>query len=266
MSHDTVEVVNRYLRRVLAPNPGPMTLEGTNTWLLGDPAAGHVAVLDPGPDDEGHRRRVLKAAGGRVGVVVLTHRHADHAAGAPGLAAAAGCGVRAADPAQRLGDLGLADGDVLTLPGADLVVAATPGHTSDSCSLLLRGGDGVVRLLTGDTVLGRGTTVIAAPDGHLGAYLASLDRLQRWVGEENVVELLPGHGPRVTDPAARLAAYRQHRQERLEQVRAALAAGARGVQGVTERVYGDVNPSVRPAAEQSVRAQLEHLGALGTED
>jgi glyoxylase-like metal-dependent hydrolase (beta-lactamase superfamily II) len=266
MSRDTVEVVNRYLRRVLAPNPGPMTLEGTNTWLLGDPAEGPVVVLDPGPDDERHRRRVLEAADGRVSVVVLTHRHADHAAGAPALAAAAGCGVRAADPALQVGPVGLADGDVLALAGAELIVTATPGHTSDSCSLLLRGGDGVVRLLTGDTVLGRGTTVIAAPDGHLGAYLASLDRLQRWVADEHVVELLPGHGPRVTDPAARLEAYRQHRQERLEQVRAALAAGASGVQAVTARVYGDVHPSVRPAAEQSVRAQLEHLGALRAED
>ena len=266
MSLTSVEVVSRYLRRVLAPNPGPMTLEGTNTWLLGDPVEGPVAVLDPGPDDAGHRQRVLEAAGGRVGVVVLTHRHADHAAGAPRLAAAAGCGVRAADHALQIGDDGLADGNVLRVAGAEVVVAATPGHTSDSCSLLLRGGDGVVRLLTGDTVLGRGTTVIAAPDGHLGAYLDSLDRLQRWVEAEHVVELLPGHGPRVLDPVARLEAYRLHRHERLEQVRAAVAAGACGVQEVVEQVYGDVDPSVRPAAEQSVRAQLEHLKALGAED
>lgn len=262
MSDGRVEVISPYLRRVLAPNPGPMTLEGTNTWLLGDPAEGPVVVLDPGPDDAEHRRRVLGAIDGRVDVIVLTHRHADHAAGAPGLAAASGCGVRAADPALRTGDAGLADGDLLVLGGAELVVAATPGHTSDSCSFLLRGGDGAVRLLTGDTVLGRGTTVIAAPDGHLGAYLASLDRLQRWVAEEGVVELLPGHGPRVAEPAGRLEAYRQHRHERLQQVRAALAGGARGVDAVVERVYGDVDPSVRPAAEQSVRAQLEHLGAL----
>ena len=262
MSDDAVEVVAPYLRRVLALNPGPMTMEGTNTWLLGDPAHGPVAVLDPGPDDQAHRRRVLEAVEGRVAVVVLTHRHADHAAGAPALAAGVGCDVRAADPALRIGNAGLADGDVLTLAGAELVVAATPGHTSDSCSFLLRGDDGAVRLLTGDTVLGRGTTVIAAPDGHLGAYLDSLDRLQRWVAEERVVELLPGHGPRVPDPAAWLESYRQHRQERLQQVRSALAQGARGVEAVVERVYGDVDPSVRPAAEQSVRAQLEHLGAL----
>nr|WP_294691820.1 MBL fold metallo-hydrolase [uncultured Friedmanniella sp.] len=266
MSDGSVEVVNRYLRRVLAPNPGPMTLEGTNTWLLGAPVDGPVVVVDPGPEDPGHRRRVLRAAGGRVAVILLTHRHADHAGGAAALAAAAGCGVRAADPALQIGEDGLADGDVLAAAGSEVVVAATPGHTSDSCTLLLRGGDGVVRLLTGDTVLGRGTTVIAAPDGHLGAYLASLDRLQRWVEEAGVVELLPGHGPRVTDPAARIEGYRRHREERLEQVRAALAAGARGVQAVTERVYGDVDPSVRSAAEQSVRAQLEHLEALGPDD
>nr|WP_231930519.1 MBL fold metallo-hydrolase [Friedmanniella luteola] len=257
-------VVAPYLRRVLAPNPGPMTLEGTNTWLVGDPAAGPVVVVDPGPDDARHRDRVLAAAGGRVAVVLLTHRHADHSAGAPALAAVAGCPVRAVDPAHRRGDGGLGaldDGDVVAAPGARLRVVTSPGHTADSCSLLLQGDDGVARLLTGDTVLGRGTTVIADPDGDLGAYLETLDRLVRLVEDADVVELLPGHGPRVPDPAERLAVYRRHREERLEQVRAALRAGARGVRQVVDAVYGDVDPAVRPAAEQSVRAQLRHLGA-----
>ena len=262
-----VEVVAPYLRRLLAPNPGPMTLEGTNTWLLGDPAAGPLVVLDPGPDDPGHRSRLLAAATGGVAAVLLTHRHADHSDGAPALAAAVpGSPVRALDPAFRVGDGALADGDVLVVPGARLRVVATPGHTADSCSVLLHGDDGVVRLLTGDTVLGRGTTVIAAPDGDLGAYLGSLDRLAALVAAEGVAELLPGHGPRVGDPVERLAAYRQHREERLEQVRAALREGARGVNQVVDRVYGDVGAAVRPAAEQSVRAQLRHLGAVTAED
>ena len=256
-----------YLRCVLAPNPGPMTLEGTNSWLLGDPAAGPVVVVDPGPDDPGHRARLLGAAPHGVAAVLLTHRHADHSAGAPTLAAAVpGCPVRAVDPAFRHGDGALGDGDVLAVPGARLRVVTTPGHTADSCSVLLTGDDGDVRLLTGDTVLGRGTTVIAAPDGDLGAYLGSIDRLAALVAAEGVTELLPGHGPRVGDPQERLAAYRQHREERLEQVRRALREGARGVQQVVDRVYGDVEVAVRPAAEQSVRAQLRHLGAPPTED
>jgi glyoxylase-like metal-dependent hydrolase (beta-lactamase superfamily II) len=146
-----------------------MTLNGTNTWLLGDPAAGPVVVVDPGPDDDGHRQAILAAAGAGVAVVVLTHRHADHSAGAAALAVAAGCSVRAVDPALRIpAGAALADGDALVLPGGTLRVLATPGHTADSCCLLLTGDDGVARLLTGDTVLGRGTTVIAEPDGHLG--------------------------------------------------------------------------------------------------
>ncbi|CAA9303793.1 MAG: MBL-fold metallo-hydrolase superfamily [uncultured Friedmanniella sp.] len=261
-----VEVVAPYLRRLLAPNPGPMTLEGTNTWLLGDPAAGPVVVVDPGPDDAGHRDRMLAAAPAGVGAVLLTHRHADHSAGAPALAARAGCPVRALDPAFRVGEEALAEDDGPVVAGARLRVVATPGHTADSCSVLLHGDDGVVWLLTGDTVLGRGTTVIAAPDGDLGAYLGSLDRLAALVAAEGVAELLPGHGPRVGDPGERLAAYRQHREERLEQVRVALREGARGVQQVADRVYGDLGAGVRPAAEQSVRAQLRHLGAAAAED
>ena len=268
-----VEVVAPYLRHLLAPNPGPMTLEGTNTWLVGDPGAGPVVVIDPGPNDIGHRARLLEAAPGGIAAVLLTHRHADHSAGAPALAAAAvpGCPVRAVDPAYRLGggalgDVALGDGDQLETAGARLQVVATPGHTADSCSVLVHGDDGVVRLLTGDTVLGRGTTVIAGPDGDLGAYLASLERLARLTADENVSELLPGHGPRIGDPAARLAAYRQHREERLDQVRAALGQGARTVQQVLDRVYGDLDATVRPAAEQSVRAQLRHLGAPLSED
>jgi glyoxylase-like metal-dependent hydrolase (beta-lactamase superfamily II) len=127
----------------------------------------------------------------------------------------------------------------------------------------VRGEDGVARLLTGDTVLGRGTTVIAAPDGDLGAYLTSLAALQRLVAEASVTELLPGHGPRVDEPAAWLAFYRRHREERLDQVRSALAAGDRSVREVVGRVYAGIDRSVWPAAEQSVRAQLDYLESLG---
>jgi len=254
-----VEVVTSYLRRVLAPNPGPMTLEGTNTWVVGDPALGAVVVVDPGPLLESHLRAVLDACSGRLSTIVLTHRHDDHAGGAAELARRAGCGVRAAHPDLRQGPAGLADGAVVLAAGATLTVHATPGHTGDSCSLLLHGDDGVARLLTGDTVLGRGTSVIAAPDGDLGAYLGSLAALRRLVETEKAVELLPGHGPRVGAPTAWLAHYQRHREERLHQVRAALAAGDRTVAEVLRRVYAGLDPSLRAAATQSVQAQLDYL-------
>jgi glyoxylase-like metal-dependent hydrolase (beta-lactamase superfamily II) len=258
----TTERVGPYLQGVRAPNPGPMTLEGTNTWIVGDPAAGPVVVVDPGPLAERHLQAVLSACAGGVAVVVLTHRHADHAEAAAELARRAGCGVRAVDPALCVGGDAFSDGDTLAVPGATLTVYATPGHTSDSCSWLVRGEDGVARLLTGDTVLGRGTTVIAAPDGDLGAYLTSLATLQRLVAEASVAELLPGHGPRVGDPATCLSFYRRHREERLDQVRSALAAGDRSVRDVVARVYAGIDRSVWPAAEQSVRAQLDYLERL----
>jgi glyoxylase-like metal-dependent hydrolase (beta-lactamase superfamily II) len=251
-----------YVRLVRAPNPGPMTLDGTNTWLVGDPEQGPPLVVDPGPAIAAHLEAVLAAAGGRLAGIVLTHRHADHSEGAAVLARQAGCGVRAVDPAFRLGPDGLEDGARIDVAAVTLTAHHTPGHTSDSCSLLLRGPDGATFVLTGDTVLGRGTSVITHPDGDLGAYLASLDRLQRLVADEAVVALLPGHGPLVRDPAERLEQYQQHRQRRLGEVRAALAAGARTPAEVVARVYGDVDPSVRPAAEQSVRSQLSYLTSL----
>ena len=142
-------------------------------------------------------------------------------------------------------------------------VIDTPGHTSDPPTLLLPGPAGVGRLITGDIVLGRGTTVITYPDGDLAAYFQSLDRLERMVRSRNVAELLPGHGPIVTDPLPWLTFYRRHRHERLDQVRAALAAGDRTASEIVSRVYADVDRSVWPAAEQSVRAQLDYLRQQG---
>ena len=256
---DRSERLAPYLRLVRAPNPGPMTLTGTNTWVVGDPDRGAPVVIDPGPAVPTQLEAVLQACGGRVQEVVLTHRHADHAELAAELATRAGCGVRAAEPGFQLGSAGLVDEDRLEVAGARLVAYATPGHTSDSFSLLVLGEDGTARLATGDTVLGSGTTVIAAPDGDLGDYLASLTRLEALVREHGVGELLPGHGPVVSDPAARLASYRAHRLQRLEQVRAAFADGLTTPAEVVARVYAGVDPAVRPAAEHSVAAQLAYL-------
>ena len=248
-----------YLQLVRAPNPGPMTLDGTNTWLVGAPASGPVAVVDPGPLIPAHLDAIAAATPGGIGVVLLTHRHLDHAESAAELARRAGCGVRAADPALRLGSDALDDGDQVVVPGARLTAVSTPGHTSDSVSFLMTGDDGVVRLLSGDMVLGRGTTVITHPDGHLGAYLASLSRMRTLVAELGVDEILPGHGPVVSDPSGWLTYYYEHRLERLDQLRAARAAGARTPAEVVAMVYADVDRRVWPAAEQSVRAQLDYL-------
>jgi glyoxylase-like metal-dependent hydrolase (beta-lactamase superfamily II) len=255
-----------YLRMLRAANPGPMTLEGTNTWLVGDPDRGPVVVVDPGPLLTDHLETIVRAAAGGIATVVLTHRHRDHSEAAAALAGRAGCGVRAADPNFRVGTAGLADGDRMEVASASLTVVASPGHTSDSVSALLEGDDGVVRLLSGDMVLGRGTTVITHPDGDLGAYLDSLARLRRLVAERGVVEILPGHGPVVTDPGRWLTYYYEHRLERLDQVRAALAAGARTPVEVVARVYAEVDRSLWPAAEQSVRAQLDYLAELSDSD
>ena len=249
-------------RCLLAPNPGPMTLEGTNTWIVGEPDAGPVVVIDPGPADDAHLDAVL-AASGRIAVIMLTHRHLDHSEGAARLADRAGCAVRAADHAFRIGASGLADGDRLEIGAWVLEVVATPGHTNDSVSLLLKGGNGGTDLFTGDTVLGRGTTVIAAPDGDLGAYLASLERLRSLVRVHAVQRLLPGHGPVIESPVAVLDGYLEHRLDRLEQVREAVRNGARTPEDVVATVYAEVDRSLWPAAEQSVRAQLRYLDTHG---
>jgi glyoxylase-like metal-dependent hydrolase (beta-lactamase superfamily II) len=251
-----------YIQLIRAPNPGPMTLDGTNTLVITDPEEGAL-VVDPGPAIEGHMAAILAACAPRLVTIVLTHRHLDHSEGAAMLAEQAGCGVRAADPNFRIGPDGLDGRQLITVGALSLEVFETPGHTSDSRSLLLSGPDGVSRLITGDMVLGRGTTVITHPDGDLGAYFDSLDLLERLVETREVVELLPGHGPNVTDPLPWLSFYRRHRRERLDEIRAALAAGDRTVSEIVARVYAEVDRRVWPAAEQSVRAQLDYLRQMG---
>jgi glyoxylase-like metal-dependent hydrolase (beta-lactamase superfamily II) len=243
---------------LLAPNPSPMTLDGTNTWIVAEPGSPSVVVIDPGPDDEGHLRRVFDAAaagGRRVARILLTHGHPDHSAGAARLAELSGAQIQAADPARRLGTEGLTDGDVITAAGCDLRIVAAPGHSADSVCILLP-ADGA--LFTGDTVLGRGTTVIAK-DGNLGDYLRTLGQLRELTEASQVRLLLTGHGPMPPDPLATLDYYLSHRAERLEQVRSALAAGARTPAEIVAMIYTDVDPAVWPAAEWSVRAQLDYL-------
>jgi glyoxylase-like metal-dependent hydrolase (beta-lactamase superfamily II) len=248
------------IRQVLAPNPGPMTLDGTNSWIFGEPGRQPV-IVDPGPPDDIHLSELLEAAGGGAAEVWLTHHHEDHSAGASRMAELAGCPVRAMDAAYASDpELVLRDGTEHVAGPVRLIAKHTPGHTSDSmCFLVLTDSGNAV--VTGDTVLGRGTTVIAYPDGDLGDYLATLDQLMTLVDQYRIERLLPGHGEPVTDPAGVLSEYRQHRLQRLDQVRNALDQGGNQTAAdVTARVYGDVDASVWPAAEQSVRAQLHYLG------
>jgi glyoxylase-like metal-dependent hydrolase (beta-lactamase superfamily II) len=228
--------------------------------VLSAPGTDRAVVVDPGPEDPAHLRRVLaavEARGAGVGVVLLTHGHLDHSEAARAFAqAAGGVAVRALDPAHRLGEEGLGGGDVVEVDGLAVEVVATPGHTGDSLSFVLPASGA---LLTGDTLLGRGTTVVAHPDGRLADYLDSLARLEELVEERGLVDLLPGHGPALRDPLDVVRAYRRHRAERLDQVREAVAVGARTPREVVERVYADVPRDVWPAAELSVRAQLEYL-------
>src|SRR6478672_3111522 len=252
-------------RCVLAPNAGAMTLDGTNTWVLREPGARRSVVVDPGPSILSHLDAIAAAAE-EVGVVLLTHHHADHSEAAREFAERVGCGVRALDPSYRLGSEGLGDGDVVDVDGLEVRVVATPGHTADSLSFLVP-AEGAV--LTGDTVLGRGTTVVAHPDGQLGAYLDSLDRLHALASARAVRTIWPGHGPVIGDALGALDFYIAHRAERLAQVEAAVAGVGLDAtdddlpRRVVEIVYADVDPVLWGAAELSVRAQLAHLAGSG---
>ncbi|MFK3730004.1 MBL fold metallo-hydrolase [Streptomyces sp. NPDC088090] len=248
---------------VLAPNPSAMTLDGTNTWLLSEPGSGLAVAVDPGPLDEGHLRHVIATAeklGKRIALTLLTHGHPDHAEGAGRFAELTGTSVRALDPALRLGDEGLGEGDAVTVGGLELRVVPTPGHTSDSLSFHLPADRAV---LTGDTILGRGTTMVAHPDGRLGDYLDSLRRLRSLTVDDGVHTVLPGHGPVLEDAQGAVDFYLAHRAGRLAQVEAAVALGHRTAPEVVAHVYADVHRSLWPAAELSVRAQLEYLRERG---
>ncbi|MFE1014361.1 MBL fold metallo-hydrolase [Streptomyces sp. NPDC058794] len=248
---------------VLAPNASAMTLDGTNTWILAEPDSGLAVVVDPGPLDDTHLRHVVdtaERAGRRVALTLLTHGHPDHAEGAARFAELTRTNVRALDPALRLGDEGLAAGDVIGVGGLELRVVPTPGHTADSLCFHLPADRAV---LTGDTVLGRGTTVVAHPDGRLGDYLDSLRRLRSLTADDGVHTVLPGHGPVLDDAQGAVEYYLAHRAHRLAQVETAVEDGYRTPAEVVAHVYADVDRSLWPAAELSVRAQLEYLGEHG---
>lgn len=244
--------VTPFAECVLAPNASAWTLDGTNTWIVGVPGNGCV-VVDPGPLEHGHGEAIearVEDRGNQVEAVLLTHGHIDHSAGAEEFAERHNVAVRA----WVRGGRSLSDRERIDVDGLTVDVLATPGHSSDSVSFIV---DGVV--LTGDTVLGRGTSLVAHPDGRLSQYLRSLDALARVCADQGITRLLPGHGPVLDQPERVIEYYLTHRHERLDQVRAAVSGGAVSAREVVERVYADVPREVWPAAEATVLAQLDYL-------
>lgn len=233
-----VEELPAWVTLVRAANPGPMTLDGTNSWVLAAPG-GRTVVVDPGPADEEHLARL---AAYRPSLILVTHTHPDHVEGLPHLLELLG------EPRVPVWER---VEEHRSLDGLDLALLATPGHTDDSVCFRVE-ANGERAVLTGDTILGRGTTVL---DGSLADYLASLARLEG-LGPMTV---LPGHGPALADCGAAAHAYLEHRWARLAAVRDALAQGARTPREVVEIVYRDVDRSLWPAAEVSVRSQLAYL-------
>lgn len=243
----------------LADNPGPMSLDGTKSYILAAEAGGPCVIVDPGPADEDHLAGL--AAAGDVELVLITHRHPDHTEGAKRFHQLTGAPVRAADPAFCFGGEPLLDGEVIVAGGVEIQVLATPGHTSDSVCFVLRADGPSGSVLTGDTILGRGTTVLDYPDGTLQDFMASLEKLGR-LGPATV---LPAHGPDLENLESVVLTYRDHRDERLAQIRGVLSLLGEDatVEQVTDAVYADVPASVRGAAELSVAAQLEYLRVRG---
>jgi glyoxylase-like metal-dependent hydrolase (beta-lactamase superfamily II) len=237
---------------LLCDNPGLLTLDGTNTWVLKGPSSDEMVVVDPGPDDDEHIGLIAEL--GPIPLVLISHKHEDHTGGIDKIVERTGAVVRSIGSGFLRGLGGpLTDGEVIDAAGVRITVLATPGHTVDSVSFLV--DDSAV--LTADTVLGRGTTVIDKEDGSLRDYLESLQRL-RGLGQRTV---LPGHGPDLPDLQAISEMYLAHREERLEQIRDALRtlgddATARQI---VEHVYTDVDEKLWDAAEWSVQAQLDYL-------
>ncbi len=251
--------------RVLAPNPGPYTLEGTNTWIVGSAPPGTdapgtpivsdhpVIVIDPGPDDPAHLDEVAGASGPRVGAVLVTHNHPDHAPGGVAFAARVGAPLLAF---RLAGAEHLRDGQEVRAGDLTLIAVHTPGHTSDHMALHAP-AEGA--LFSGDAVLGRGTSFIDPPDGDLGQYLRSLARMQELAPST----IYPGHGPVVLAAGTKLQEYVDHRADREQQIVDAISHGPRTITDLVGEIYAAYPPEVHQLAARSVLAHLLKLSAEG---
>ncbi|AGF71341.1 MBL fold metallo-hydrolase [Corynebacterium halotolerans] len=252
---------------VLCPNPGYAALEGTNSWVVRAAEDERSIVIDPGPEDEG-QLNVLGAKAAGVGLVLLTHRHHDHADGASRFRQLTGAPVRAWDPTYCSGGARLVDGEIITIEGVtpQIEVVHTPGHTSDSVCFFIWSGEAgsstLEGIITGDTIAGRHTTMISETTGDLGDYFATLQMLEE---RGRGIPLLPGHGPEGVDVSAYARKYLDRRQHRLDQIRQIWARRGADVDLKTliDEMYDDVDPVLRGAAEQSTRVALRYLAAHG---
>ncbi|MDQ3810547.1 MAG: MBL fold metallo-hydrolase [Chloroflexota bacterium] len=243
------------VEHLLAPNPSPMTLSGTNTYLVADQGTGEVAVIDPGPDISSHVEHVLARARalGRLRSVLVTHRHGDHLPA--GFAVCAASGARLLGHAELPGvQRAVDDGEVVF---AGLRALATPGHTRESLCFW-EPSEGA--LFTGDLVAGSGTVMVDDTPGALADYIGSLERLRSLSPRT----IYPGHGPRVRDAMAKLDEYLAHRRAREQQVLDALAdSGSASVDELVARIYPEVSPELAPMAGRNVRACLDKLTSEG---
>lgn len=243
------------VRRVLAPNPGPMTGPGTNTYVLGSDT---LAVIDPGPQIEEHIAVLIGL--GDIRQILVTHTHPDHSPGAKILAERTGAKVFGRPPPATgrqdegfVPDAIVADAQIIDVDGFSLQAVATPGHASNHLCYFIRE---LGWLLTGDHIMGGSTVVIAPPDGDMGAYLRSLETLKRLP----LKALLPGHGQVMEQPRAAIDALIRHRLRREAKVVSALAPGlSKTLDELLERVYDDVPSGLHPVAKRSLLAHLERL-------
>jgi len=245
----------RWLKTVVAGNPGPLTLDGTRTYLLGgDPCA----LVDPGPDLADHLDAVEVALGAaEVAAVCITHHHADHAAGAAELVLRLAAPLAALPESAALAgleppEIPLSPGASLTFGGGRLEVIPAPGHCPDHICLHWPEAGA---LFTGDTILGEGTSLIAPPEGDMAAYLSMLKRLARL----ELAVIYPGHGPPINEPREKIAEYIEHRLQREVQVLDAVTAGASTAAEIRARIYPGLDPGLLGAAEGSVQAHLVKL-------
>jgi len=264
-----IEMLDPRVRRVLAPNPSPFTYSGTQTHIVG---TGDVAIIDPGPDLDAHIAVLLAAVEGeQVAAILCTHTHRDHSPASRALAAATGAPIVGCAPLaggcsgpgegeefdpDYAPDRVLADGERLSGPGWDLEAVATPGHTSNHLCFALPQSRA---LFSGDHVMGWSTSIVSPPDGDMGAYMRSLERL---LGRDDVV-YYPAHGPAVEDPQNLVRDLIAHRKQREGQILRLLKEGVTAIPGMVEQMYRDIDPHLHPAAARSVLAHLIDLRCQG---